>query len=80
MSDCVSLKGFDNDKLKIRQTTVNFLLHADFSMDKGIPMKNGHSIMQAVHDVMCTVHFYAPGLKGPPGASSNRIVHPFVCP
>ena len=24
-------------------------------------------------------HFYAPGLKGPPGASSNRIVRPFVC-
>ena len=23
--------------------------------------------------------FYAPGLKGPPGASSNRIVRPFVC-
>ena len=23
---------------------------------------------------------YAPGLKGPPGASSNRIVRPFVCP
>ena len=22
--------------------------------------------------------FYAPGLKGPPGASSNRIVRPFV--
>ena len=25
-------------------------------------------------------HFYAPGLKGPPGASSNRIVRPSVCP
>ena len=24
--------------------------------------------------------FYAPGLQGPPGASSNRIVRPFVCP
>ena len=23
--------------------------------------------------------FYAPGLKGPPGASSNRIVRPSVC-
>ena len=23
-------------------------------------------------------NFYAPGLKGPPGASSNRIVRPFV--
>ena len=23
--------------------------------------------------------FYAPGLKGPPGASSNRIVCPSVC-
>ena len=27
----------------------------------------------------CTCHFYAPGLKGPPGASSNRIVCPSVC-
>ena len=25
------------------------------------------------------VHFYAPGLKGPPGASSNWIVHLSVC-
>ena len=25
-------------------------------------------------------HFYAPGLKGPPGASSNRIVRLFVIP
>ena len=25
-------------------------------------------------------HFYAPGLKGPPGASSNWIVRPSVCP
>ena len=25
------------------------------------------------------MHFYAPGLKGPPGASSNRIVRPSVC-
>ena len=29
------------------------------------------------------MYFYAPGLKGPPGASSNRIVRlsvrPFVC-
>ena len=24
--------------------------------------------------------FYAPGLKGPPGASSNRIVCLFICP
>ena len=24
-------------------------------------------------------YFYGPGLKGPPGASSNRIVPPFVC-
>ena len=24
--------------------------------------------------------FYAPGLKGPPGASSVWIVRPFVCP
>ena len=31
-----------------------------------------------------TSYFYAPGLKGPPGASSNRIVRlsvrPSVCP
>ena len=25
------------------------------------------------------LYFYAPGLKGPPGASSNRIVRPSVC-
>ena len=25
------------------------------------------------------IFFYAPGLKGPPGASSNWIVRPFVC-
>ena len=24
-------------------------------------------------------YFYAPGLKGPPGASSNWIIHRFVC-
>ena len=24
--------------------------------------------------------YYAPGPKGPPGASSNWIVRPFVCP
>ena len=26
------------------------------------------------------ISFYAPGLKGPPGASSNWIVRPFVRP
>ena len=26
------------------------------------------------------ISFYAPGLKGPSGASSNRIVRPSVCP
>ena len=29
---------------------------------------------------MRNMDFYAPDLKGPPGASSNRIVRLFVCP
>ena len=30
-------------------------------------------------DNFCLEAFYAPGLKGPPGASSNQIVRPSVC-
>ena len=32
-----------------------------------------------VEDVKCALCFYAPGLKGPPGASSNQIVRLSVC-
>ena len=31
-----------------------------------------------LHLCLFTVDFYVPGLKGPPGASSNRIVCPSV--
>ena len=32
------------------------------------------------HTLLYSISYYAPGLKGPPGASSNWIVRPFVCP
>ena len=35
-----------------------------------------HITQDAIHEDQ---NFYAPGLKGPPGASSNQIVRPSVC-
>ena len=35
--------------------------------------------LHLVTEISWVVMFYVPGLKGPPGASSNRIVRPSVC-
>ena len=38
------------------------------------------TLTETVLILIVIVYFYAPGLKGPPGASSNWIDHLFVCP
>ena len=37
-------------------------------------------LMIKTYERVSKTPFYAPGLKGLPGASSNRIVRPSVCP
>ena len=48
---------------------VNCAVSSNFLLDKGRVAEN-----------LQKECFYAPGLKGPPGASSNRIVRLSVCP
>ena len=48
-----------------------------FGYDKVLPMNSG--ILVLVVFLLLNMTFYAPGLIGPLGASSNQFVHLFVC-
>ena len=51
-----------------------------FKMDKKWVLNSPYSEYTTVNLYNFDDYFYAPGLKGPPGASNNRIVRPSVHP
>ena len=100
----VQRKGNSNVYTRIHWCQIQCIstvcLHCDNRTECSLPAGDMHSIIPDMitnklvqtfsydHKCPLCVCFYAPGLKGPPGASSNRIVRPsvllfvclFVCP
>ena len=60
-------------KVKVKLWKFEFVAAGVF-----VPFRTGFIFVLSV--CLWQFLFYAPGLKGPPGASSNRIVRPSVCP